>query len=59
MVLRYCHSSDNHEWAVKIQTPIVYLCFKFDEIQNDYSTETLVFLEGDELKKNSCLRRLN
>ena len=34
--------------------------FKFDETQNNYLTQTLVFLAGAELKKiNFCLRRLN
>ena len=38
----YCHSPENHEWAVKTRVPIAYL--KFDEIQNDYLNQTLVFL---------------
>ena len=57
---RFYHWRENHEWVVKIRVSIAYIQLKFDEIQNDYLTQTLVFLAGVELKKiNSCLRRLN
>ena len=45
------HSPGKHEWAVKTRVSIVYLQLKFDEIQNDYLTQTLVFLAGVEMKK--------
>ena len=42
----------------KTRVSIVYPQFKFDEIQNDYLTQTLVFLAGSELEKiNFCLWR--
>ena len=53
------HCPENHEWGLKIWVLIVNLSFKFDEIQNDYSIQTLIFLAGVELKKKDCLRRLN
>ena len=34
---------------------IAYLQLNFNEIQNDYLTQTLVFLSGVELKKNKLL----
>ena len=37
-------------WAVKIRVAIVCLQLKLDEIQNDYLTQTLVFLEKVNLK---------
>ena len=42
---------ENHDWAVEIWVSIVYLQLKFDKIQNDCLTQTLVFLAGVELKK--------
>ena len=43
---------ENHEWwAVKTQVSIVYLQPKINEVQNDYLTQTMVFLAGIELKK--------
>ena len=42
---------ENYEWAVKTRESIAYIQFKFDEIQNGYFTQTLVFLAGVELKK--------
>ena len=51
MMQWWCHSPKNHERAVKIEVSIAYLQFKFDEVQNDYLTQTLVFLAGVELKK--------
>ena len=42
---------NNHEWIVKFLVSIAYLYLKFDEIQNDYLTQTLAFLAGVELKK--------
>ena len=45
---------------MKTRLSIVYLQLKFDKIQNDNSTQTLVFLAKVELKKiNTCLKRLN
>ena len=40
-----------HEWVVKAGLLIVYLKLKFDEIQNDYLTQTLALLTEVELKK--------
>ena len=37
----------------KTRVSIVYLQFKFDETQNGYFTQTMVFLAGVELKKST------
>ena len=36
---------------IKTRLSIIYLQLKFDEIQNYYLTQTLIFLAGVELKK--------
>ena len=41
--------------AVRTRVSIVYLQLKFNEIQNDYLTQILLFLIGLELKKNELL----
>ena len=46
---------ENHEWAVNTRASIVYPQLKFDEIQNNYLTQTLVFSAEIELKKNKLL----
>ena len=46
---------ENYEWAVKTTVSIVYLQLKFDEIQKDFSTQTVVFLAEVKLKKNKFL----
>ena len=49
-----------HERAVKSRVSIVYPQLKFDEIQNDYLTQTLVFLVIVKLNKiNACFKRMN
>ena len=51
MISQCYHSPENHASAVKTRVSIVYLQLYFDEIQNDYLAQTLVFLVGFELKK--------
>ena len=44
---------DRKSWmSLKTRVSIVYLQLKFDETQNDYLIQALVFLAGSELKKN-------
>ena len=50
---------ENYEFAAKSWALTVYLLLKFDEIQNEYLTQVLVFLEDGLKKVNLCLRRLN
>ena len=56
---RQCNSvvsrQKNHIRAVKTRVTIVYVQLKFDESQDDYLTQTLVYLTGVELKKNVLL----
>ena len=41
--------------SCNIRVWIAYLQLRFDEVQNDYLTQTLLFLAG--VERNSCLRR--
>ena len=49
---------ENHERAVKTCVSILCLQLKFDEIQNDYLTQTLVLLAGVEFKKILLLEKI-
>ena len=50
----------NYEWVVKARLLIALIQLKFDKIQNNYSTHTLVILAWNWVKKiNSCWRNLN
>ena len=50
----------NELWKLEYRLCIYRLYVKFDEIQTDKLTQTLIFLAGVELKKiNTCLRSLN
>ena len=50
----------NHKWVVKTRLSFVFPHFKFEEIQNDYLTQILIFSAEVELKKiHSCWRRSN
>ena len=40
-----------YEWAIKISCIDIYQQLKFDEIKNDYLSQTMVILAGFELKK--------
>ena len=53
--------TNNREWAVKIRVSIVHRWNdKFDETQNGFLSQTVVFLAEVELKKIiSFLRKLN
>ena len=44
--------------GVRTRESIVYLQLKFDEIKNDYLTQTLVFLVGVELKKKHPVEKI-
>ena len=55
MIQRYCHFSEYHDWSVKTRLSTVYRQLKFDEIQNDYLIQILVFLAGIKLKKKKKL----
>ena len=48
----------SHELALKTRVPIVYLQVKFDEMQNDYLTQTLVFLGPVELKNKEINKKV-
>ena len=43
VIFKFCHSPNNYEWAAKSWVSIIYLQLKFDAIQNDYLTQTLIF----------------
>ena len=54
-VWQCCYSPKNHIWTVKTRISIVYLQLKFDEKQNDYFTQTLVFISRGWVKRNKFL----
>ena len=43
VILLCYHYPENNEWTIKTRVLIVYLQLKFDEMQNDYLSQKLVY----------------